>query len=415
MKKISTERIVKLEFYSLCLLGVSLPLIEATKNLAAILLLVFFLIHFFNDRKSLVYNPLGKYILLFIGLSVIASIGSSLNGYDSGKIKDIIRYALIGWITLQIPLKRKEIFIIILLLILSCIIAIGLAYISLHQGWEKQFELRSVGHINHTAIYIILCLGLIIPLILIKRLKAIHYGLIGVATLILLTGLFEANSRATLIAMTFIISSTLSIIIYRHRMIGVLSLAGLMMLIVALIAHPPSIIKKALKSPIVFTGKTLTPREKIWHSNIYMIKKEPLFGIGYGNHGHITADTMSQWFPEISFGNGDYFLFYSHAHNRFMNTLVEGGILGLTGLIILLGGVVYLLFHLTLKKRGPAETPLLLIASNTLFITCVIGLFNTTMHHEHGILTLLIWALVFKLLFEPSNDTSDLNYENHKH
>ena len=90
-------------------------------------------------------------------------------------------------------------------------------------------------------------------------------------------------------------------------------------------------------------------------------------------------------------------MFYtSHAHNRFVNTLVEGGLLGLLGLLILVVGVGGLLRRNVkyISSRTDTNNAVFwVIGANSLIVVTVIGLFNTTLHHEHGILAMILIAV----------------------
>ncbi len=384
----------------------SLPIIENTKNIAWFLLLIFFSIRVCKQKINLLSNSLGNYILLFLVGSIVAAIGATLNGYDADKIRDIIRYSLVGWIIIYIPLSQKQILTILGLLIISTIIGTIDANISLLTGKEKHLELRSVGHINHTAIYILLTIGAAIPLLLFSKLPKILRFTLLVVSLYLIFIQIQTNSRATLLALILIVAISIAYLLFFNKKLGIISLVISTFIVGYIAINPPPIIHKIKTAPTVFTGDQLTPREKLWNTAFYAWKKEPFFGIGYGNYRIISASQLRQWYPneEIDFNNKAEFHYLSHSHNRFINTLVEGGIVGFAGLIIFLFGILAIL--LKYRRRlaiNSNDTAFWFVGFNTLLTITIIGFVNTTIHHEHGILTMMLLGLVFNHINNKEN------------
>lgn len=389
------------EFYSLCLLAFSLPIIEITKNIACILLLTFFLIRTAKSKINLIENQLGNIILIFIAGSIIAAIGATINGYSAGKITDIIRYSLIGWMIIYIPLNNKKIFIISSLLILSTFIGIADGLYSITKNNQSFFELRSVGHINHSSIYILFIIGFTLPLLLARKASKKKRIFILLTNLILIYALLETNSRATFLGLIAIITSLTLASFFNHKRIAyalciiIISIAGIFTL------NPPDIINKFIGQNTYYQDK-LTPREKIWNTAIYAWKKEPIFGIGYGNFKITNPDNLLLWHPNenINFHNKEKFLYSDHSHNKYLNSLAEGGTVGLASLLILLLGIFYLYVKIAKKAIQNKNTTPWLIGINTLSIISIVGLFNTTLHHEHGILAMMLICLSYKYLSE---------------
>ncbi|ODS24355.1 hypothetical protein AB835_04110 [Candidatus Endobugula sertula] len=389
------------EFYSLCLLAISLPIIEFTKNLACLLLLVFFLYQTITSKRKVLCSPVGNCILIFVIGSIIAAIGAYVNGYDIGKIRDIIRYGSVGWMMIYIPLSKAKIYTLLTLLILSTTVAIINAYWSLHEGREKYFELRSIGHINHSSIYILLTIGATIPLLFLNQYKKINLVILWILLALLMVGLLESNSRATMLALVCISINLVFIGFLKSRESGIMTTSGVLLLAALFFASQPSVFHKISDNDIVFVSDVKTPREKIWNTTWQAWKHSPVFGIGYGNYNIITAEQLSKWNPEknIDYNNQETYLYSSHAHNRFLNTLVEGGVIGFLSLIVLLFGILFAVWEY--KKNILENNHALafwLILANTLITISVVGLFNTTLHHEHGLLTMMLLALSLRFL-----------------
>jgi O-antigen ligase len=396
---------VKWEFYSLCLLAGSLPIIEVTKNLGWLMLVIFFTVRNIKTKQNLLVDFLGNIILGFMLLSTVAAVGASFNGYDSGKISDIIRYGLVGWMLLYIPLSKQQIYTILALLFVATSIGVIVAYLETAHWQGGAFELRSVGHINHTAIFIALTLGAVVPLLL-SRTSTLQARLMLMPMAIILTaGLFFTDSRAGVVALAIIVAIALLHSLMFHLKTGV---AVLLLAIVAsgyMVTAPPKVVKELVDRPMLYMGNTAAPREKLWNTAVYGLKKEPVFGVGFGNYSIIDPEQLSLWYPGEDFTDNRQFYYSSHAHNRFLNSAVEGGVFGFAGLMLLLAGLAICLWRnrqFMLHKSTSAV--FWVIPATSLAIVTVIGLVNTTIHHEHGLLTMMLFGLSFNYLnrLEPS-------------
>jgi O-antigen ligase len=390
---------VKWEFYSLCLLAASLPIVEVTKNLAWFMLVIFFAIRNIKTKQDLLADFLGNMFLGFMLLSAVAAVGASFNGYDSGKISDIIRYGLVGWMLMYIPLSKQQIYTILALLFVATSIGVIVAYLETAYWQGGAFELRSVGHINHTAIFIALTLGAVVPLLL-SRTSSFQARLVLMPMAIILTaGLFFADSRAGIVALAIIVAIALLHSLMFHLKTGV---AVLLLAIAAggyMVSAPPKVVEELVDRPMLYMGNTPAPREKLWNSAVYGLKKEPVFGIGFGNYSIIDPEQLSLWFPDEDFTDNEQFYYSSHAHNRFLNSAVEGGIFGFAGLMLLLVGPAICLWRnrkFMLHKSTSAA--FWVIPATSMAIVTVIGLVNTTIHHEHGLLTMMLFGLSFNFL-----------------
>ena len=391
--------LVKWEFYSLCLLAASLPLIEVTKNLAWFILVIFFAIRNIKTRQNLLTDFLGNMILGFMLLSAVAAVGASFNGYDSGKISDIIRYGLVGWMLLYIPLSKQQIYTILALLFVATSVGVIVAYLETAYWQGGAFELRSVGHINHTAIFIALTLGAVIPF-LISKTSTLQARLVLLPVAFILTaGLFFANSRAGIVALAIIVAIAVLHSLMLHLKTGI---AVLVLAIVAggyMGTAPPKVVNELVNRPMLFMGNTAAPRERLWNSAMYGLKKEPVFGIGFGNYSIIDPEQLSLWYPDEDFTDTKQYYYSSHAHNRFLNSAVEGGVFGFAGLMLLLAGLTICLWrNRQFMLHQSSSAVFWVIPTTSLAIVTVIGLVNTTIHHEHGLLTMMLFGLSFNYL-----------------
>jgi O-antigen ligase len=348
--KTNIERLLQIEFYALCALGFSLPLFEGLKHIFCLIFLGFFTYRTLKYRRDFSTPPIGKYFLIFISASIISSIGAAYNGYNVEKLHDIIRFSLIGWMILHTPLSKKKSYLICAILTASTLIACSESYYFLKTGQEKYFELRSVGHTNHSSIFILLTIGLTLPALLTNKASKLIWTLLLTTNLLIIHFLFTTNSRATFIGLAIIFTLFIITTMIRHKTLIPITLTICALLIAGITIKPPNTINKFIKVNKYYSGK-LTPREKSWNTSYYAWKKEMLFGVGYGNYRAITEEKMAYWYQDtnIDFTDKKRFIYLSHAHNRYINTLSEGGAIGILGLLTLLGGII---FHLIINIRN---------------------------------------------------------------
>jgi O-antigen ligase len=117
--------------------------------------------------------------------------------------------------------------------------------------------------------------------------------------------------------------------------------------------------------------------------------------VGVDNFKLITEERLREWRTQAGepFDAGTY-AFFRHGHSLYFNTLAERGIVGFLPLMALLAA---LLLSLIRQRPGAAdddETWLIWgSAASAWIVTCGVGLVNTTLHHEHGILAALLFGL----------------------
>jgi O-antigen ligase len=84
----------------------------------------------------------------------------------------------------------------------------------------------------------------------------------------------------------------------------------------------------------------------------------------------------------------------SHAHSLYMTALAERGLIGLGVLmVVLLASGYALLRGVPHAQAPPRDWALFGAALAGWLVTVVVGFVNTTLHHEHGILSVLLFGL----------------------
>ena len=402
--KLENNTFGKLELCLFLGLALSLPLFEGSKNVLLAFCLGFFLYRRFKLESSLKSSVLSQILLVFFVLSAIASLGAIYKEYDVKKIHDIFRYTLIGYIFVKTPLSKQSIYLILSVFIFSALIASSFAYYSISIGSKPAFELNSVGHINHSSIYLLLIVGLMLPFFLQNLAvfkKNIYKLLFTVTTLTLVLILFDTDSRATFIGFWMLLVVVVLLDFSINKKINIFLIMFAAFYVSWALVSPPDVVSKfSVRAAQVENHENkMSPRERIWYTAVAVWKKEPIFGIGFGNFSVITPQKMQELYSGHieKAPDGNKLLYKSHhAHNRYVNTLVEGGVIGLLALIIFLVGSGYLFlrkFKYAFDSSNPSSGIFWLIGTNSLLIVSVVGLFNTTIHHEHGMLAIILIAI----------------------
>lgn len=139
-------------------------------------------------------------------------------------------------------------------------------------------------------------------------------------------------------------------------------------------------------------NNVLSGRDRIANVSLEAMKMNPLFGVGLSQWSKVTPQVIENQLraKNIPYVEENYF-YAGHGHSLYLNTLAERGILGATSLLFLM-----LLWSRDLIKtyKTSKNNCLLWGASFTSWLVIFgIGLANTTNHHEHGLLGMLILGL----------------------
>lgn len=362
--------IKNLEFFSLILCIFSIPLFESPKNIFLSVSFMFFLLrhHFEKDLKSAFLTHdvrIGFLLLAFsaLGSSFFSShLSLGLHGF-----LDFIKMYVIFLITRDF-LDNKSLIIILSMIFISSTLAVLWAGYEFFAGQKLYFELKSVGHCNHSSIYLAISLMLSFSLFANSYRFSFPRILLIVQNLITFTAIVIAGSRATL---SSIILSTLAFTFYQKRKKLLIAFVIMLIIILSLLFLSPFQSNLLLsQKKISFNDSSFRERLNIWNDAINMWVSNPLLGVG------------PKQFKFYSYSQNG-----THAHNLYLNTLAQLGIIGLAALLYLIYLVIAEL------KRSDRENPLWAAVLLSLIIVLVNGILNTTLHSEHGLIFSIICAI----------------------
>ena len=267
----------------------------------------------------------------------------------------------------------------------------GIWHLPNHQ--EMTLMLHSVGHSNHSAIYLCINFAIAMSLCLtVARKPPFKFYLVVFSLLLIIVSMLYTESRGSAITMFFIAISSSFFWLKKSRKPFLIVTISLLLLAASLFYGKAAIIEKTLHQ--TSSGQLLPERQKIWNSSLLIWRHNPVFGIGIKNYGVADEDQQRRWLAEENRLFSNDFMPYIHAHSLYFNTLAEQGILGLCIVfLILLKIALHLKAHIPKLQSSDLSWFLWLSTFGSLQVVLINGLVNTTLKVEHGLLFAVITGL----------------------
>lgn len=428
-KEINKLARVDIRFLFLIGLLIVLPGIEALKNIFAFLFVVsWVVVAKKNNDWGGKWRVIDSIFLLWILADIFVSINAIITHQLPGEgFKDIIRFLLIGWALSRTNFSKERLTQSALLAVLAVIVTLIHSYYS---GHGELIELESVGHINHTAIYLVITYAISLALLLFNfnNLNSYQKITLVVTTIILFFTTMDAGSNA---AFGLLIIITLLDFLYLLIRVKKLSLGIVVFGVVAFIGilftqqNPRAVKSIQDRIPIDFEtidliffvdeGNRLginyvyinhifkdSSRKKIHDFSYYVFRTNPLLGIGFGNFGQIKRDEIKDTvLKHKEVYNWSLYASSAHAHSVYYNYLVSGGLLIFSIFAWFWFYIVWVIIkHVILnnlriyRNKFPENEWIVLSGIAVVLVNLIIGIVNTTLHHEHAILSMFVLGLL---------------------
>ncbi len=382
IRNLTNEKIMKILMFFLYLLAFSLPISEAFKqiSIAGIVVSGAILIHLQKLKINKDTMFFGATILLvssYIPILYANDINAVLHGAT-----DLLKIFAIFFILREISIDNKHILTFFSILFLSFIGSALLAEYQYLTGVRKYFELKSIGHVNHTALYTSIIFFISYGIYFFyKDNNNIHFKKITYLALLTLlisvSAMVIEGSRGVWVA-TFIplILTVLFHKQYKRKSFQFFIITIILLVVFVIFSNDYTMHK--IKEGIFYTSG----RTEIWRASLdAFLENNIFFGIGSGNFHFIDLKAYGSTFGKQ---------YISHAHNTYINFLIEKGIMGLIGYLIFTVAL-----FLKLVKRFERDY-LGIIAFNVLILNIVISLVNTSFHHENALLMAIVWAIALQ-------------------
>ncbi|OGA06116.1 MAG: hypothetical protein A3D95_00900 [Betaproteobacteria bacterium RIFCSPHIGHO2_12_FULL_69_13] len=387
-----------LETGLLVALAFFLPLLEAPKNYAWLAYAAVWLANRIRAREfGGSWDLWDTLIALWIASGYLVAALAGLEGSEWRGATDLLRYASILWLVKRGGYSARELRWVLGALVASVVIGLAVGYGRLWSGIGKSrtLQLHSVGHVNHTAIYLAIMLGVCASW-LAARWQAWRAGrraaAAAIAALVLASLVVTASRGAVGVGLALLV--VLGAAWWpRWRAPLAASLGAVALVAAGALTIGAEVIRKHEDN--VAAQNVLSFREGIWRTSLAAWERHPWFGVGMDNYSRVTEDLVKAWRAEAGkdFDPARYVRF-PHAHSLYFNTLAERGLAGSAAL----GAVLAAWLWWLVRRRPAAGDPDLdwLLwggAAGAFLVTAGAGVVNTTLHHEHGILAALLLGL----------------------
>jgi O-antigen ligase len=266
-------------------------------------------------------------------------------------------------------------------------------------AWPHTYEgiqLNSVGHVNQSIIYIVICFGALLAGVSAywSTMRPWLRAAALAEVLLLLVALFAAASRSAA-ATAMVGALAFGLLWLRHSPRLILWVVVVTAAFAVVVARFDTDMRRKQEYAKASTSPVLNERFPIWRQAYIAWRAFPTFGIGGDNFSRIDVDRIEQW--ERTRGV-DYdaatFIGTSHAHSLYLNTLAARGLLGIALLAALLVAWALSLLRKLPQTRDPPLYWLNWSGAASAFVASVgIGVFNTTLHDEHGLLAFIFLGI----------------------
>jgi len=398
LKKIYFKNKLKfLELAFLSLFLAFLPSLEAPKNI----FLAGYLITALYRQSQL---PPSKWTIWdWVFLSLIASSFLSAlfpfmaGGSEWKGFRGMLLWITFGWTLFRTDYNEKEkkyLFIFAILMTLPPLLW-GLTQL-LILFTKDSLQLHSVGHVNHSAIYLCMMAGASLSF-LISQLQSAQKKYIFITSLLfifLISSVIISQSRGAfgiifLLAFALFLLSKLPIKIKTIYVV----LFSIFLINIVFITPAPVIEKQITNQN---NHDILSQRDKVWRVSFEVARLNPLLGIGGGNWKQIKIDQIKSSVESRgeTFDIEKYALQYGHPHNIYLSNLVDRGILGFITFLSFMFIWLITLINSYKKFNQDSKSMLFIMGSFSAWATIFgIGFVNTTFHHENALLALFFLSL----------------------
>jgi O-antigen ligase len=393
--RVATRFLYSPDVYLLIGLVVALPMFEGPKNILWGAWIAFWLMSRLKDGDwGGPWNRWDSLILAWIASVLLSAVFAGATHREWDACRDVVRYTSVLWLLTRSNYSEAAWKAIYAAVMASVIVAAMWALAAL--AWPHDYlgiQLNSVGHVNHSVIYIVICFGALVAALATYwpslSWSSRTWGTAGIV--ILLVAVALAGSRAAAVA---VMAQALGLgVLWLRRSPFLLRCAAIsaVVFIVMIVGLNTEIWRKQ-----EFVSESAHPvlgaRYPIWNQALLEWRMHPVFGIGNSNFSQLRDDSVQRWLASHGepYIDGMY-AGSSHAHSLYLNTLAERGLIGLASLLALLGAFATSLLRGIPQRHDPALHWLLWCgASSALLTTAGIGLVNTTMHNEPGLLSMLL-------------------------
>ena len=383
----------------LVLLIFSIPIFEAPKNIFFLAFIVSWILLSYKKGDwggRWIFLDSLFFVWILINLAVAFHAYFFLEQPFNGMF-DILRYIIFGWVISRYYFTNKELKRIVLTVIISTLSIFYSFYFS--HCYELYYpinhtclKLNSVGHVNHTTIYLILSVILALSSITTEEAifkKKFFKFLFGTYAFSITYLVFISQSRASILSFLVFIFLFL-FYIFKRISLKFKFVIPIMIIFSSMffITNSPGLVEKVENTFSSFENGRL----KIWNFSLEVFKLSPIFGVGMDNYPNYNFEDFKENIANNNIENTrpqnkDLYMPFSHPHNVYLHFLVGGGIIFASFFVFFW---VYILYKLISKKALQSPKWIDFATINVVISILLIGLFNTSLANENALLVFLI-------------------------
>lgn len=340
--------------------------------------------NFVSDNKALLLFPL-YFLIMAITLFYTENLSSGLEllqrsitlllfpiiflfvKEDASTVKRLFEFLLIGLLVsfgINVVLHIRDAILSIETVIVFDDILEGITTTldAIRQGWKYCIttEFSRLVNANYVSIYILLVLSYYLK----KKLETLTNMMIILVLFLYLFLLGSWASYLTIIIVSLLLIFNIADKVKRHTMLIVFLLGSIVFLNNPRVTSYFSENQKNTETHTPDHTAIEKSRLLTWHASILLIKEAPLFGYGAGDANDVLIDRYKEM---------DYITNYVNkynAHNQFLQTWLQTGLLGLIVLVI-----IFILLGLRMR-RSPNEFSVFLILLISLLFESMLVRFN---------------------------------------
>ncbi|HKC54161.1 MAG TPA: O-antigen ligase family protein [Burkholderiales bacterium] len=396
-------RLKRLEFLLLCILLMVLPILEAPKNIALALFILIRVARAFAEGSSSFRRPEPVEWAVW-GLVLAAAASTVVNwpfaNADKG-LKDVLSYSIVFLIVYRERYTPMQKYLLIVMSAAGVMVGLIWGIVQIMQGKRAVLELHSVGVVTHSSIYLGVAVVMALGMALFagdemhdrdrdSRVRERRYWWVILSLFLL--GIFAMASRAGLLSTG--VALLLALLLIRRKELW-LAMSLLVIACAAAVWALPNVFDQARILPKVtemVVERKLHESDSIrisnWRVGFAQISQGGtlLFGVGPRNFAGIDLSKLRFDRPLDLPDNK-----LTHAHNLFLNKLVEEGIFGLAAMLTFFVFVASALFRDWRADRWN-NWPWL-ACMGALVVPIVSGTFSTPWYNEHALLAMILFAV----------------------
>ena len=404
-----SQRLIKnIEIFLLSLMILSLPSLEAPKNIFLVFFVLVAIARQLGNPQRLNWDIWDSIFALTLGTALLSTLFAGMPHHGEWKGFNVLVTMIgTGWMVSRGQYGKEELSIFFKAIVLGAIPPLGFGLWQLFVTHAKtDLQLHSVGHVNHSAIYLVMIFGAALGWLMsceraAKLLKKFTLVTLSIA---FLTSLIVGQSRGA-VGIGFVLALIIIISLGKGWLVKSISIGTILLIAALAVVLQAGVVQKEITNEK--NNNFLSSRDKVWNVSLEAANFSPVLGIGMSNWGYIKLEDLKVSVEKRQevFNPDKYYLSVGHSHNLYLTALVERGIVGLSvTLIFMLMWLIHLIKTFKLTKLSNQAAYLWAGSLSAWMATFGIGFVNTTFHHEHGILACLLLGLY--LSYTRSQETA---------